>query len=91
MVESDGPNVSLITEKPDYSFFVNAGIYIIEPAAKDIIPSDRPYHMTDLAADLMERGQAVVSFPIVEYWLDIGQPDDYREANEHLAGRGQQI
>jgi NDP-sugar pyrophosphorylase family protein len=36
--------------------------------------------MTDLIARLMDEGQTVASFPVTEYWLDIGHHDDYMRA-----------
>jgi NDP-sugar pyrophosphorylase family protein len=80
VVESDGPTVRRLREKPRYSFLVNAGIYLLDPAAHSCIPSDRRFDMTDLIERLLEEGRTVVSFPIVEYWLDIGEPVDYEQA-----------
>jgi NDP-sugar pyrophosphorylase family protein len=40
--------------------------------------------MTDLIDRLIAEGRTVISFPIREYWLDIGQPDDYKQAQEDL-------
>ena len=44
--------------------------------------------MTDLMQRLLDDEWAVVSFPIHEYWLDIGQPDDYEQAQEHASLEG---
>ena len=40
--------------------------------------------MTDLIQDALQRGLKIVSFPIVEYWLDIGQLKDYLQAQRDL-------
>jgi NDP-sugar pyrophosphorylase family protein len=40
--------------------------------------------MTDLVARLLADGARVASFPILEYWLDIGRPDDYAQAQEDV-------
>jgi len=40
--------------------------------------------MTDLIQKLLDQGQAVASFPIIEYWLDIGSPSDYQRAQEDV-------
>ena len=45
------------------------------------IPSDRRYDMTDLVNELLLREKNVVSFPIIEYWMDIGMPEDFKKAN----------
>lgn len=80
VVETKDAYVSGLAEKPSFSFFVNAGIYLLEPAAHQYIPNGQHFNMTDLIQRLIDENQAVVSFPIHEYWLDIGQHDDYARA-----------
>jgi dTDP-glucose pyrophosphorylase/CBS domain-containing protein len=80
VVEGDAPEVRRIVEKPTYSFFVNAGIYILQPTMRRHVPRDQSFHMTDLIHRLVEIGQRVVSFPVLEYWLDIGEPLQYEQA-----------
>jgi dTDP-glucose pyrophosphorylase/CBS domain-containing protein len=86
VVECDGFRVSELREKPSLTFFINAGIYLLEPSAWDSIPEGTYFDMTDLIKALIEEGRVVASFPIIEYWLDIGSPDDYRRAQEDLGG-----
>lgn len=80
VVESNGVLVRRLVEKPLHKFFVNAGIYLLEPEVHRLIPKDRHYDMTDLIREVMELGMTVVSFPIWEYWRDIGQHQDYIQA-----------
>ena len=80
VVECNGAEVTGISEKPKISFFVNAGIYLLDPRAKNYIPSGQRFDMTDLIQRLVEDQRPVVSFPIIEYWLDIGSPLDYEQA-----------
>lgn len=88
VVECEGSSVRGISEKPKLSFFVNAGIYLLEPAAIDYIPEGQHFNMTDLMQRLVDERLSVVSFPIVEYWLDIGSPTDYEQAQlDASAGR----
>jgi dTDP-glucose pyrophosphorylase/CBS domain-containing protein len=82
VMECDGAHVKGVSEKPQLNFFVNAGIYVLDPAVFQYIPSEKPFHMTDLIRWLLEADRSVVSFPILEYWLDIGQPDDYARAQQ---------
>lgn len=84
VVESDGPYVKRIREKPQHSFLVNGGIYLLEPSVYDYIPPGERFDMPDLIQALLDRGRPVVSFPIVEYWLDIGQVADYERAEEDI-------
>jgi len=85
VVERDGFRVTELREKPSLTFFINAGIYLLDPSAWDSIPDDVHFDMTDLIKALLEDGRTVASFPIIEYWLDIGSPDDYRRAQDELA------
>ena len=85
VVENKGLLVRRLREKPTFDFFVNAGIYVLEPTAlKHIRPNERT-DMTDLIQQLVAEKKRVVSFPIHEYWLDIGQPDDYQQAQQDVA------
>ncbi len=84
VVECDGPAVTALREKPELSFFFNAGIYLIEPSVCHEIPGGRRFDMTDLIDRLIERGRRVVCFPIHEYWLDIGQLEDYERVQQDV-------
>jgi dTDP-glucose pyrophosphorylase len=84
VVDCEGPRVKSVREKPEFSFFVNAGIYLVEPQLCREIPAHRRFDMTDLIALLQGSGRRVVSFPIHEYWLDIGQLDDYERAQQDV-------
>lgn len=84
VVRSDGVTVQAIDEKPVYNFFINAGIYLLEPSVHEFIGSGERLDMTDLIRKLVEAGRTVVSFPIVEYWLDIGQHADYQQAQQDM-------
>lgn len=83
----DGANVQKLTEKPKHNFLVNAGMYLLDPVAYGYIPRNKRYDMTDLIESLIADGRTVVSFPIMEYWLDIGQHADYEQANVDLEKR----
>jgi dTDP-glucose pyrophosphorylase/CBS domain-containing protein len=84
VVELDEVRVSHIREKPSFDFFINAGAYLLEPEAYDFIPSAQRFDMTELIQKLIEAGKVVVSFPIMEYWLDIGRHEDYAKAQEDI-------
>lgn len=85
VIECDGPRVSRLSEKPVIGLFVNAGIYLLEPAAHRRIPQGERFDMTDLIQRLLDEGRPVTSFPIHEYWLDIGQHDDYQRAQQEVS------
>ena len=88
VIESDGPLVRKIVEKPSLTFFVNAGIYLLEPRAHGFIPAGQRFDMTDLIGRLIQEKHKVACFPILEYWLDIGRHGDYDQALQDIkAGR----
>ena len=84
VVECDDVRITALREKPSLSFFINAGIYLLDPAVCDSIPDGEYFDMTDLIKRLLDEGRTVVSFPILEYWLDIGRPEDYSQAQDDL-------
>lgn len=84
VVECDDVRITRLREKPSFTLFINAGIYLLEPTACDLIPDGEYFDMTDLIKRLLDEGRTVVSFPIIEYWLDIGRPEDYRQAQDDL-------
>jgi dTDP-glucose pyrophosphorylase len=80
VVSSNDQFITNIEEKPVIGILANAGIYLVEPAILHLIPRQRRYDMTDLIRLSIKRERNVVSFPIVEYWIDVGQPKDYQKA-----------
>ena len=80
MVETVGILITSIAEKPVVRHFINAGIYLLNPEACRYIPNGQPFDMPDLITRLVAEGRRVVSFPIYEYWLDIGGQADYQQA-----------
>ena len=72
--------ISDIVEKPVQKFFVNAGIYALEPETLELIPKDQFFDMPALFERVIAAGKETVAFPIREYWLDIGQLSDLERA-----------
>jgi dTDP-glucose pyrophosphorylase len=81
VVRMDKLLVAGIDEKPVHKFFVNAGIYILEPKILELIPKNEFFDMPDLVAKLIELNQRPAAFPISEYWLDVGRKADFERAN----------
>lgn len=88
VVDSDGPHVRAVREKPEVQVFVNAGVYLVEPSACALVPAGRAYDMPDLINDLVAANRTVVSFPVHEYWIDIGQHADYARAQSDVGALG---
>lgn len=81
VVQTDQHRLIGIEEKPRERFFVNAGVYVLEPMVLDIVPKNTFLDMTTLFERLIDRGYETIVFPIREYWVDIGQLDDFEKAN----------
>jgi dTDP-glucose pyrophosphorylase len=85
VVLTDGVAVKGISEKPIVRQFINAGIYLLSPPVRRLVPNGQPYDIPDLIQRLISEGRSVVSFPIREYWLDIGKADQYDQAQSDVA------
>lgn len=81
VVNVDQHKMVAIEEKPKHSFFVNAGIYVLNPESLNAIPRDTFFDMPTLFGSLLGEGKAPCIFPLREYWLDIGHAKDYHQAN----------
>lgn len=81
VIQTEGHQVTSILEKPTYSFRISGGIYALSPNVLKLIPKGTFYDITDLMENLLRENHPVVAFPIEEYWLDIGQHQDYEKAN----------
>ena len=85
VIDTDGVNVKGISEKPVVRQFINAGIYLLNPQVRKLIPNGQPYDIPDLIEHLIKEQRTVVCFPIREYWLDIGKVDQYDQAKADIA------
>lgn len=70
-----------IVEKPTRQFFVNAGIYVLEPTILSLLTPNMFCDMPDLLSTAVAANYKVVTFPIREYWLDIGRHEDLEQAH----------
>jgi len=67
-----------LQEKPELTYKINTGMYILEPHLIEEIPTDEFYHITFLIDKLVKEGRKVGVFPINEgSWTDIGNWDEY--------------
>lgn len=78
----DGARVTGLDEKPSYSYYANAGIYIFDNRLLSAIPRDTPVDAPDLITRAIEAGEVVSYFPINGSWIDVGTPTDFRQAAE---------
>ena len=75
-------NIKGLIEKPTYDYYANAGIYLIKKSALDLIPEDTFFNATDLIDALIAAGRKVIRFPLNGTWIDIGNPQEYKRAND---------
>jgi dTDP-glucose pyrophosphorylase/CBS domain-containing protein len=85
VLQVDGERLAGIQEKPRLDFLVNAGVYVVGPAALPLVPRQRAVDAPELIPLLKQAGRTVVAFPIREYWLDVGQHGDFHQANQDVA------
>ena len=71
-----------IEEKPDFTFEIVAGIYVMQPSIFPLIPEDTYYGIDNLIKYMLRQKKLIARYPLTEYWLDIGQVDDYQVAQE---------
>jgi NDP-sugar pyrophosphorylase family protein len=76
-------NIIEINEKPKHRFFANSGIYVLDPECIGLVPK-KFYDITTLFNKIISRKKKVISFPIDEYWKDIGKPSDYETAKKEF-------
>ena len=78
LVTGESGLLASIQEKPELTFQINTGMYILEPHLLKEIPSDRVYHITYLIDKLVKEGRRVGVYPVNEgSWTDIGNWDEY--------------
>lgn len=75
-IDSDS-HIIQIKEKPELTFLINSGIYILSPNVFSLIPNEGKYLMTDLIDKMIKNGLNVVGYEFTEAWHDIGRLDDY--------------
>lgn len=76
----EGTRVTAMIEKPTLTHFVNAGVYVMDPGVLDRIRPGAPMDATTLIGELIGAEARVGSFPVREYWIDIGQPHQLEQA-----------
>lgn len=75
-------NIKGLVEKPSYDYYANAGIYLIKKSVLNLIPVDTFFNATDLIEALISNNKKVIRFPLNGTWIDIGNPQEYKRANE---------
>lgn len=77
-------NIKAMKEKPIKEFFINTGIYVLEPEVLGFVPKDEFFDLPSLFDVLKNEGKSTKSFEITDYWIDMGRPSDYEAIIEKL-------
>ncbi len=77
--------IASIEEKPTHKFFVSAGIYMLSSEVLNYIPENQFYDMPTLFEKIISEGKNAISFPLREYWIDIGRMEEYKKANDEYS------
>lgn len=82
---SENGAILSMEEKPKLSYFVNSGMYVLNPGLLGEIPKDTFFHMTDLSEQLLKAGRRVGMYPISEEsFLDMGEFEEMRRMEAKL-------
>jgi dTDP-glucose pyrophosphorylase len=85
VVNLNNGEIVSISEKPVYNYFVSGGIYMLSPEILKFIPDNEFFDMPTLFEQMIENKNTLVSFPIHDYWLDVGRVNDYEQANSEYS------
>jgi len=85
VVQIENHKILNVDEKPVQKFFVNAGIYVLEPEILEMIPKESFYDMPNLFNKLLAEKIETVAFPVREYWIDIGRMEDLTKVSGEIA------
>lgn len=80
VIHSENNKIISMVEKPKYNYHVNAGIYIISSQIIKSVPKNHYIDMPTLLEKHINLNRSILSYPIKEYWLDIGRIDDFKKA-----------
>jgi len=72
-------NICSLTEKPEHSYYVNTGTYIVNPETLSLVPKNEFYDLPRIFEQLQKNNKVTKSYEITQYWIDMGKPEDYDE------------
>ena len=87
VVRTEGVDIIGFEEKPVTRSHINAGIYVLEPSALDVLGAHEHCDMPTLFSRLQQRAARTIVYPMHEPWLDVGRVDDYVSAQQNVRGR----
>jgi dTDP-glucose pyrophosphorylase len=85
VVQTQGVEIVGFEEKPIARSHINAGVYVLDPAALSVLNADAHCDMPTLFERLQIKKERTVAYPMHEPWLDVGRPLDLQLANSQGA------
>ena len=82
ILDLEGRNIQGLQEKPKYTYYANAGIYLIKRQALNEVPGESFFNATDLVEKLIAEEKKVIRYPLNGTWIDIGNPQEYQKAQD---------
>lgn len=82
ILEGVNNEVHAVKEKPTYTHYANAGIYMVKSSLISSIPTNKLFHITNLMEMVIKNHQKIIHTPIIGYWIDIGNREDYLKAQD---------
>ncbi len=83
--EADERKVKSLKEKPSFTYYANAGIYLFKKELLNFVPKNKEYNATDFMEDIIAKANQLIHYPIRAYWLDIGKHNDFDKAQKDIA------
>jgi dTDP-glucose pyrophosphorylase len=84
VLETDNHRVLSFIEKPTYTYYSNGGIYLIKASWLTKLNRNELIDMTELMDLVLVSGGKLISYPMTEYWLDVGKHDDFIRAQSDV-------
>jgi dTDP-glucose pyrophosphorylase len=84
VIETTGKQITSIEEKPIHKFFVNAGIYVLNPSMLDAIGGISYLDMPNFLEEKINNSVQIIMFPVHEYWLDVGRMEQFEKAQRDI-------
>ncbi len=84
VLETNNGLVKDFKEKPTYTYNSNGGIYLVKRKLFEYLPKESFFNATDLIEIAIQQDKRVYAYSMTEYWLDIGNPQDYQKAIQDI-------
>ena len=84
IMELEQHKVISLKEKPRYTYFANAGIYLMKREIAEKIERETHLNATTLMENVIKENLHLINYPIIGYWLDIGKMNDYLKGQEDI-------